>query len=121
LAGKPRKEAGMRLRSKLAAVAAAVLTLAGGGVWIAALGAGGASPRPAVTPAAFTAATLAATPAPSPSAEQPDGKETPDAGGEKEPATETSEGPGDTHADPPGQDAGHECPPACDTASGEKP
>jgi len=39
-----------------------------------------------------------------------------------EPGTETGSGTEtDTHEDPNGQDVQHECPPSCDTVSGEQP
>ena len=135
----------MKLIPKLEVLGAGVLTLAGGGLGLLTLGSATASPKPAaahVTGAVLTSAPAQvgtpapatptqSTPAPEPTTAgdadnvQSGDQTTTDAGAPdtEAPSAETNaaEAPGDTHADAPGQNADHACPPACDTAGGEKP
>jgi len=130
----------MKLGPKLALLGAGILALAGGGLGVAAIGSASASPKPAV--AHVTGATLTSapaqvgTPTPAPPTPEPttagdtdnvqSGDQTATDVGRRDteaPSAESgaAEAPGDTHADAPGQNADHACPPTCDTASGEKP
>ena len=87
------------------------------------------APAQTGTPTPATPATPA-TPTPEPTAAgdtdnvQSGDQTKPDTGGTdtESPSAESgaAEAPGDTHADAPGQNVDHSCPPTCDTASGER-
>ena len=104
----------MRLGQKMAMLGAGVITLAGIGAASAAIGDAAATPRTA--PVHLTSAgTLH-------SGDQSGDQSGPDTtAGDTPEATGGAEAPGDTHADAPGQNVDHQCPPACDTANGETP